>query len=269
MNPILCRRTIKPTNELGLNYLDPNKRISITDYFADDCSDDMTQSFQKDPIRVKYRIVGSSGNVSVLKDLVSKPHPVVSCYCTAYSEHYPLIVSPDHIWMMIAQGLSHHLQLHKEYLENIQHREIAIQMPRYVDYAGCVNWAGVIDEIQGEIDKSFPSGDLIDFIQCNFSTTTQVEKTASTIVLMDALKDCFTYRNDFLCGLPSVTLLGTLADWQKIRSNVSKLTSYGMTWWSRVLLPIIDKIIQTAESEDDNLCDDLKQFGIVWLVTIS
>ena len=36
-------------------------------------------------------------------------HPLIDTIQTAFSRHYPLTLSPDSIWLAIAQGFSHHI----------------------------------------------------------------------------------------------------------------------------------------------------------------
>jgi hypothetical protein len=48
----------------------------------------------------------------------------------------------------------------------------------------------------------------------DFSTTDVISKTASQIVLMDALKQYFDYTFSLMCGIPQVTLHGS-ASWRR------------------------------------------------------
>jgi hypothetical protein len=46
-------------------------------------------------------------------------HPLIDAVQTAFSQHYPLTISPDAIWLVIAQGFSHHIA---ENAEALRHR---------------------------------------------------------------------------------------------------------------------------------------------------
>jgi hypothetical protein len=50
-----------------------------------------------------------------------------------------------------------------------------------------------------------------------------VSQTASQIVLMDAMKHYFVYTMRFDCGIASVTLHGTLADWERLLEKARAL----------------------------------------------
>src|SRR5687767_6078737 len=45
-------------------------------------------------------------------------HPLLAAVYTAYSEHRPLVLGPDAVWLTIAQGVAHHMALHGERLRS-------------------------------------------------------------------------------------------------------------------------------------------------------
>ncbi|EFC48394.1 predicted protein [Naegleria gruberi] len=250
---------------LGMVHNKESERVFLNDYFMNTIKRGVKRyDFEKDPIQIQYNVLHTPSHVKVLKNIVSKPHPVVSCYCTAYSEHYPLIIIPDHIWMMISQSLVRHLHLHPEILQqvDIKKKEMRVEMPtHYNEETQSTNWSAVIEDIHQQIVQTCTTSEKLDldgFLDHNFSTSTSVEKVASKILLMEAFKDYFTYTNDFMCGIPCVTILGTLQDWTLMRQKVNRLDDFGMGWWRKVLALIIDRIIETAQK--DTLTDELKLF---------
>src|SRR5215510_2871545 len=52
-------------------------------------------------------------------------HPLLSAVAKAFAEHRPLVLSPDAVWLTIAQGVAQHVRLHAEQLR-----------PRLVRHAG-------------------------------------------------------------------------------------------------------------------------------------
>lgn len=76
-------------------------------------------------------------------------------------------------------------------------------------------------------------GDTGKLLVNDFSTTDHVSQTASQIVLMDAMKYYFVYTMRFDCGIPSVTLHGTLADWERLQEKARALRALriGRNWW--------------------------------------
>ena len=51
-----------------------------------------------------------------MKYLGSRCHPLVDAVHVAFSQHRPLTLSPDAIWLVIAQGFSHHISENAESL---------------------------------------------------------------------------------------------------------------------------------------------------------
>jgi hypothetical protein len=47
------------------------------------------------------------------------------------------------------------------------------------------------------------------------------------------------------------TLLGTPDDWQMLRRRAAVLMEFGLDQWARVLLPVLDEIVHTAEGKVD------------------
>src|SRR5579885_1546412 len=45
-------------------------------------------------------------------------HNLLATVNTAYDNHLPLVFSPDHIWLLIAQGLSQHINNNAEELRH-------------------------------------------------------------------------------------------------------------------------------------------------------
>ena len=37
--------------------------------------------------------------------------PVLNGFYTAHTNHYPIRIKPDHIWLLIIQGFSHHVNI--------------------------------------------------------------------------------------------------------------------------------------------------------------
>jgi hypothetical protein len=52
-------------------------------------------------------------------NLVSRCHPLIDAVGTAFSQHRPLVLSPDSIWLAIEQGFAHHVA---ENAEALRHR---------------------------------------------------------------------------------------------------------------------------------------------------
>jgi len=71
---------------------------------------------------------------------------------------------------------------------------------------------------------------------------------------MGAMKNYFSYKMCLCCGLPGVTLEGTLEDWQEIRNRVTRLATYqipDLSSWSEVLGYVLDQFVASYQGKVD------------------
>ncbi|GAA1595547.1 hypothetical protein GCM10009678_91920 [Actinomadura kijaniata] len=181
-------------------------------------------------------------------------HPLLSAVGRAFADHRPLVLSPDAVWLTILQGLAQHVRLHAEELRPllVSHagrRRLSIEVdgPMPQD-AGSWQFLGerFAKLLAGELDHAGLSA-----FECDFSTSTDVERTAGRIVLLDAYSPYFALHMSFVCGIPSVTLTGTVEDWRTIRQRVDMLAAFGLETWCRSLVPITDQFVRAATGDAD------------------
>ena len=53
-----------------------------------------------------------------------RAHPVIAALHRAFTQHHPLCLSPDMVWLLLCQGVAHHINLHAESLRArlVQHQ---------------------------------------------------------------------------------------------------------------------------------------------------
>lgn len=180
-------------------------------------------------------------------------HPLLEAIHMAFARHLPLVLSPDAIWLVIAQGFGQHVGQHAETLR-----------PRFVRHQGR---QGLEVEIEGPLDSPDSWRQAVrlfserirqetdpvihETLVANFSTTTEDIRTASEIVLMDAFTHYFDYVLWCVCGIPEITLQGTPADWQRIRDRVEVLATFELNGWVERLRPILDHFIRASEGHPE------------------
>lgn len=182
-----------------------------------------------------------------IRRLCSRHHPFIDAVHIAFSEHRPLALSPDAIWLLIAQGFSHHVAENAESLRPrlVRHegkRELKVDALDLTLAGFEKAISGFSSLIQQEIDPV-----LHETLICNFSTTTPAIRTASDVALMDNFSSYFSYFLGCVCGIPKITIAGTPADWQRIRARVEVIAIYGLEWWVSRLRPILDEFVLAAE----------------------
>jgi hypothetical protein len=179
-------------------------------------------------------------------------HPLLAAVGRAFAEHRPLVLSPDAVWLTIAQGVAQHVRLHAEELR-----------PRLVSHAGRKRLSVDVDgpmprDASGWQDAVERFGKLLalevadaELFECDFTTSTEVERVAGRIVLLDVYSPYFAYWMVAVCGIPTITLTGVAEDWRKIRARVDAIAGFGLQTWCRSLVPITDQFVRAAEGDVD------------------
>ena len=181
-------------------------------------------------------------------------HPLIETLHNAFATHRPVSLSPDIIWLTLTQGLAHHINANAEQLRNqfVQHEgklKIIVRRDDFVKDSPENPWPEVFHEFTAAIHEHI--GDTYDLIVANFSTTGPIERAASEIVLMDAMQAYFSYEVHTLCGIPSITLEGTLQDWQEIAERVRAFRRLGLDWWVDSLEPLLNQFVDAASGTVD------------------
>ena len=175
---------------------------------------------------------------------------------TSFSQHYPLVLSPDAIWLCIMQGLSYHInanadKLRGHFVEFEGKKDIKV-FPNVPFIKGSPNnpWEDIFQLFSQGIKEQV--GDKTHtLLTPEFSTTGPVERAASQIVLMDCFKQFFCYQMVCICGIPSITLEGTTDDWKRLRERTTSLRQYDLDWWIDELEPVLDQFVAASSGDVD------------------
>ncbi|CAG8583599.1 4622_t:CDS:2 [Racocetra persica] len=185
----------------------------------------------------------------------------VAAILQAYSSNQHLRISPDDIWLTIAQGVSQHISLH---YEKYRHRLVKHEGQKEVQiFAGDIldsdlssvsgDWPELFKRIIDSTDEQVGKFDMKTLLKCNFSTSTTASKIASGIVLFDVVKPFSNYKNSSKCGIPKITLDGSLNDWNKLQEKVVQLRNFNfdLDFWLDRLNPVIEQLVATYRGEID------------------
>jgi len=217
-------------------------------------------------------------------------HPLFEAAHLAFTQHRPLLLSPDIIWFTIAHGFAQHVRIHSEELRKhfVDHdgkqrivvkvqtdgrglikQMVSIQMDREdrKRLLGEKNNPLTPEQLTTEaMLRSVPFVEAIDAFACqvrslarhadvfqaDFSTTGPCERLACDIVVLDVLQHYFNYEMICtICGIPRITLEGTPDDWMRLKAKVSRLSEFGLDWWTSALLPLCDQFIRTSQGMVD------------------
>jgi hypothetical protein len=184
----------------------------------------------------------------------AREHGLLETVGLAYGMHYPLVLTPDAIWLSIAQGFAIHVKENAERLRGkfVRHQgraEIRVRRDDFVKGDPRNPWPEVFGAFSDGIAAHI--GRQRDLVVCDFSTTGPFERAASEIVLMDAFQKYFKYVLETMCGIPEITLEGTPGDWRSIARRVRVLEEYELSWWTDALGPVIAQFVAAAEGRVD------------------
>lgn len=178
-------------------------------------------------------------------------HPFVATLSLAYAEHRPVVISPDMIWLMIAQGVSLHINQNSEEMRELfvdfeGKENLNVRRDDFIIGTRLNDWEGAIIGLRGNMGI-YTGHEWTELMSPTFSTTTSIEQAAFDITLMDAMKEYFSYSVTIMCGIPEITLEGTPEDWQEIERRVKEFKKYGLDWWIADLEPVLHQFVEASE----------------------
>ncbi|EJF55565.1 hypothetical protein DICSQDRAFT_164213 [Dichomitus squalens LYAD-421 SS1] len=151
----------------------------------------------------------------------------VEVVLTAYKRHHHLVIRPDDVWISFLSQLNFYVNTHAEELRS----HFVAHGARKLLTVPAAGTRYVVDP------------KLVDWILPDFTTTTVKDKTICAVLLMSSLESCFHYEIMCICGIPSVTLEGERADWQKLLDRPAA--------WTRMLRPILERFVKAFDGKPD------------------
>ncbi|ODM94142.1 hypothetical protein Ocin01_12546, partial [Orchesella cincta] len=186
----------------------------------------------------------------------SFPYPYSGFVATvvhSYNYHLNLIIRPDDVWAAIMTQFSFYVNKNAEQFRN-----------KFVNFEGqkrleittvgslrTVSYSWFVNAMTNEIHRNLVDPQVKNWILPNFSTTTHNDKVAVGVIFMATMKKYFTYGFSMMCGIPYVTLEGTVQDWENVLGRLEKLKEYELQPWYELLHPIISKFVDAKGGKVD------------------
>lgn len=186
----------------------------------------------------------------------------------AYSQHYPLELSVEDIWTIIAQGVGMHINKNAEKLRhlfvshegkkvldlNVDDLRMSAES-RVIDnntQIPAIRWPEAVRRMCDMI-KADMKTDLASIISKPFSETTSVQQAVFDATLMDSVKAYYGLRYSVTCGIPQITLCGSADDYQSVidRLNQLKTIFTDLHWWLDSLISHMTKFKASVEGKPD------------------
>lgn len=209
------------------------------------------------------RIIQSSISPKTFEDaqVASSDNGFVKAVWHAYSYHHHLTIRPDDIWFAILSQLNFYINAHSEDLRSyfVDHdgkKELVVKEVGTID---TVDFGLLARRMTSLLDQNIKDPNFRDWIMPTFSTRTVDDRTTASVLMMGSLQAYFSYTMMRMCGIPSVTLLGTQEDYEDILRRLDKLPSLGpeTSDWAMLLRPILRRFVA---SFDPVLSADVKAF---------
>lgn len=180
----------------------------------------------------------------------------------AYNQHHHLVIRPEDVWFAILTQFSCYVNKHAEELRThfVAHedkKDLLVDMGTGTRYSVDFGWFA--EKMSLLLEQNVVDVELRKWIMPAFTTTTKDDETTAAIIMMGTLQKYFNYFCCSSCGLPSITLKGSKADWEKILSKIDKLEDYGEepTIWSGLLKRVLERFVMTF---DDPTSEEVLNF---------
>lgn len=174
----------------------------------------------------------------------------------AYCDHHDIELRPDDFWTAIISQFASYVNANAELLRKtfVSHED-KIDL---VVYGGGNRFTVDYSEMTQEIInlmKPHLNTDVESWFIPDYSTTTLNDKTVAYMMMMGTLKNYFSYGFCLSCGIPNVTLLGTVEDYLKLRAQIDNLLQYDLNGnikiWHGYLTSVCDQLIETRKGNID------------------
>lgn len=182
----------------------------------------------------------------------------VGALLECYNKHNNVIIRPDDVWIAILTQFSRYVLANEAELRNKfvtfegKKELVAIQIANLLT----ADFGLLANDLADNIFKNMIDPDMKDWIVPNFSTTTDTDRIVGSIIMMATMQKYFDYKVQLCCGIPEVTMLGTIEDWVDIKRRATELLKYDvknnyMQKWYSMLEPILDNFIQSILGNPD------------------
>ena len=216
-------------------------------------------TFEKSPLKelINENTLGFSFDKNTSLAYINSKTPVLNGFYLAHSNHYPIRIKPDHIWLLIVQAFSNHVNANAENLRNY-FVNFSGQQTLIVKYG--LNSISEVDrkvlenfsEQINEQMESFLGSEILEVLAPDFTTTDYDSTLVFKISIMGAFKKYFKYEMHLCgCGVPYIILEGTAEDYEKIITKAAKLKKYDFEWYINRIIPHLKKMAEAKKGNID------------------
>jgi hypothetical protein len=216
---------------------------------------------------------------------------LIACV-TAFAQHLPLGLSPDHIWNLITYAFAKHVDIHADELRSqvvVNHNkedenenenenekekgsmESEIKVKKLImntpdsfhmstgnnnpdTGASDKEWEQIVFPQFSKQIKENIHPESYSLLTEQFTTTTVASNMTNEIALISTMKNYFSYGMRTCCGIPNITLKGKEEDWVSLRHRTEALQKYMKKDFANYWMPLLLPILdQFVESYRANV----------------
>jgi hypothetical protein len=179
----------------------------------------------------------------------------------AFADHYPLVIRPDDIWILMTYAFAKHVNENSEKLRSrfVTHKGKKVLTVNLLPgdltpgQSSFKTWEKLVFPDFSRQIRDHIGPETHDMISKGFSTTTASDQASFEITLMAAMKSFFGYKMRTICGIPWIELRGTLNDWIDIRDRSQRLFGEFMPEYAALLSPVLDQFVDAYQGQVDHL----------------
>ena len=207
-------------------------------------------------------MTGSSSRAGTIDNergttLIEAPYGFVSAVLDAYGSHQHLRIRPDDVWLAILAQFSAYVSGHADELRHkfVNHEgQKGLRLEVSDLSAGSI--AAFARLMLDEIGKNIKDSSLVDWFLPSFSTSTENDQISASAMAMGTFQKYFKYTLGILCGIPLVTMMGSVEDWKQLREKVKRLAEFDNAKpyreWVKLLLVVCGNFVQSIENGSDS-----------------
>lgn len=180
----------------------------------------------------------------------------------AHDQHYPLVMTPESVWLTIIQGFARSMDDKNNPLLKIESkkrrdllginfdgvREIIITESRTDNSQSA--WLERVSKFSKAVKSHIGESKYGLFFNA-FSQSNDIEKTAISIAALGLYKSYFNYTLRTLCGIPYIAVMGNRSDWEDILNRISYFKEFGLDWWVNPLSDVISHFVALFDDDLD------------------
>lgn len=193
------------------------------------------------------RILASSLSIGLppQEKLYPSTSSFVRSVIEAWARQSHLVIRPDDIWFQILVQLNFFMTKNGESASDLFVAHKGKQDIEVLENT----FKGTILRFRDELQLRVKTPGSTEWISPGLSTSEPEDDLSAIVFMMDVMSTFFEYFCAIICGILSITLLGTKADWERLLSKIDRLGEFGeeVVEYQHRLRPLLTRMVRTIE----------------------